>query len=156
MKKIHSSINQRLELDKRGDFNFSIGNFQFICSNIPADSRVCDSYHDFLDRGLLLARKLVFLMVKLEVITPQVLVTTMTLLTVGRISMSQMTTNILNLAPRAVPELNVGGIYFSPPPPTKNNCERPPSPIKKMCNLKTTTHKIQFQKLQFLNRIFGL
>jgi len=58
-------------------------NFPFICSNIPADSRVCGSYHDFLDRGLLLARKLVFLMVKLEVITPQVLVATITLLTVG-------------------------------------------------------------------------
>ena len=38
----------------------------------------------------------------------------------------------------------------------KKNCERPPSPIKQNCNLKTTTHKIQFQILQFLNRVFGL
>ena len=49
----------------------------------------------------------------------------------------------------AVPEFKMcggsGGTYFSPPPPTKKNCERPPSPIKKDCNLKTTTHKIQFQ-----------
>ena len=27
---------------------------------------------------------------------------------------------------------------------------------KKKCNLKTTTHKIQFQKSQFLNHVFGL
>jgi hypothetical protein len=45
-------------------------NFPFICSNIPAApaygvyisqsirySRACGSYHDFLDRGLLLTRK---------------------------------------------------------------------------------------------------
>jgi hypothetical protein len=57
-------------------------NFPFICSNIPAApaygvyisqwirySRACGSYQDFLDRGLLLARKLlnqVFLLVKLK------------------------------------------------------------------------------------------
>ena len=57
--------------DKRDDFNFPIVNFPFICSNIPAApaygvyisqmirySRACGSYQDFLDRGLLLTRKL--------------------------------------------------------------------------------------------------
>ena len=57
--------------DKRDDFNFSIVNFLFICSNIPAApvygvyipqlirySRPCGSYHDFLDSGLLLTSKL--------------------------------------------------------------------------------------------------
>ena len=57
-------------------------NFPFICSNIPAAlafglyisqlkrySRACDSYHDFLDRELVLKRKLLnqgFLLVKLK------------------------------------------------------------------------------------------
>ena len=53
----------------RDDFNFPIVNFQFICSNILAAStygvyisqlirytRACGSYHDFLDRELLLTR----------------------------------------------------------------------------------------------------
>jgi hypothetical protein len=57
--------------DKRDDFNFPIVNFPFICSNIRAApaygvyisqlirySRACDSYQDFLDRELLLTRKL--------------------------------------------------------------------------------------------------
>jgi len=57
--------------DKRDDFNFPIINFPFICSNIRAApaygvyisqlirySRASDSYQDFLDRGLLLTRKL--------------------------------------------------------------------------------------------------
>ena len=68
--------------DKRDDFSFPIVNFPFICSNIPAApaygvymsqlvrySRACISYHDFLDRGLLLTKKLLhqgFLMVKLK------------------------------------------------------------------------------------------
>jgi hypothetical protein len=56
---------------RRDDFNFPIVNFPFICSNIPAApaygvfisqviwySRACGSYLDFLDRGLLLTRKL--------------------------------------------------------------------------------------------------
>ena len=67
---------------KREDFNFSIVNFPFICSNIPAApsyeiyisqrkrySRACGSYQDFLDRGLLLTKKLLnqgFLLVKLK------------------------------------------------------------------------------------------
>jgi hypothetical protein len=76
-----SYIDQHLEIesevrlstkayDKRDGLNFPIMNISFICSNIPAvwnymdyislspSSRVCGSYHDFLDRGLLLMRKL--------------------------------------------------------------------------------------------------
>ena len=68
--------------DKREDFSFPIVNFPFLSSNIPAASaygvyisqlirysRACISYHDFLDRGLLLTRKLLnleFQMVKLK------------------------------------------------------------------------------------------
>jgi hypothetical protein len=57
--------------DKIDDFHFPIVNFPFICSNITAApaygvyisplirySRACGSYQDFLDRGLLLTRKL--------------------------------------------------------------------------------------------------
>ena len=53
--------------DKRDDFSFPIVNFLFLCSNIPAApaygvylpiDAICISYHDFLDRGLLLTRKL--------------------------------------------------------------------------------------------------
>ena len=57
--------------DKSDDLNFPIVNFPFICSNIPTTpvygvyisqlirySRACGSYQDFLDRGLLLTRKL--------------------------------------------------------------------------------------------------
>ena len=59
-------------------FDFPIVNFPFICSNIAAapvygvyisqlirNSRACGSYQDFLDRGLLLTRKLLNL-VKLK------------------------------------------------------------------------------------------
>ena len=68
--------------DTRDDFNFPIVNFPFICSKIPAApaygvdisqiirySRACGSYQDFLDRGLLLTRKLLnqgFHLVKVE------------------------------------------------------------------------------------------
>ena len=68
--------------DKRDDCNFPIVNFPFICSNIPVApaygvyisqlirySRACGSYLDFLDKGLLLTRKLLnqgFLLVKLK------------------------------------------------------------------------------------------
>jgi hypothetical protein len=68
--------------DKRYYLNFPIVNFPFICSNIPAApvygvyisqlirySRGCDSYQDFLGKGLLLTRKLLnqgFLLVKLK------------------------------------------------------------------------------------------
>jgi hypothetical protein len=69
--------------DKRDDFNFPIGNFPFICTNIPAAppygvyisqtirySRACGSYQDFLDRGLLLTR---VPFGKVEVITSNIL-----------------------------------------------------------------------------------
>jgi hypothetical protein len=68
--------------DKRDDFNFPIVNFLFICSSIPAApaygvyisqliqySRTCGSYQKFLDRGLLLTRKLLnqgFLLTKMR------------------------------------------------------------------------------------------
>ena len=84
---LHLEIDNRGRLrtklyDKRDDFNFPIVNFPFICSNIPAApaygvylsqmkrySRACGSYRDFLDRGLMLTRKLLnqgFLLVKLK------------------------------------------------------------------------------------------
>ena len=83
--------------DKRDDLNFPIVYFPFICSNIPAASaygiyisqliqyatRACGSYHDFLDRGLLLTRTLLnqgFLLVKLK--SSFCTVATMTWLTV--------------------------------------------------------------------------
>jgi len=68
--------------DKRDYFNFPIVNFPFVCSNNPAApaygvyisqllrySRACVCYQDFLDRGLLLTKKLLnqgFLLVKLK------------------------------------------------------------------------------------------
>jgi hypothetical protein len=83
--------------DKRDYFNFPIVNFPFICSNIPAApgygvyisrliqySRACGSYQDFLDRGLLLIRKLLnkgFLLVKLTHHFVSFTVATMTWLT---------------------------------------------------------------------------
>ena len=68
----HSERRLRTKLyDKRDDFNVSIVNFPFICSNIPATpaygvyisqliqySITCGSYPDFHDRGFLLIRKL--------------------------------------------------------------------------------------------------
>ena len=81
--KIDSERRFRTKLyDKRDDFNFPIVNFPFIYSKIPAASayrvyisqlirysRVCNSDQDFLDRGLLLTRKLLnqgLLLVKLK------------------------------------------------------------------------------------------
>ena len=87
-----SCLNLHLEIDSEGRlrtqfyykdyFNFPMVNFPFICSNIPAASlygayisqfnrysRACGSYHDVLDRGLMLTRKLLsygFLVVKLK------------------------------------------------------------------------------------------
>ena len=80
---IDSQGQLRSKFNDKGDyFNFPIVNFPFICSNIPAApaygvyisrllirySRACGAYQDFLDRGLLLTRKLRnqwFLLVKL-------------------------------------------------------------------------------------------
>ena len=57
--------------DKRDDFNFSIVNFPYLCSNIPASpaygvyisqliryARACSTYDQFLVRGCLLTNKL--------------------------------------------------------------------------------------------------
>ena len=69
---IHSDGRLRTKpYDKGDDFNFPIVNLPFICSNIPAApaygvytsqlirySRACGSYQDFLDRWLLLTRKI--------------------------------------------------------------------------------------------------
>ena len=68
--------------DKRDDFSFPIVNFPFLCRNIPVApafgiyisqlirySSACICNHDFLDRSLLLTRKLLnqeFQMVKLK------------------------------------------------------------------------------------------
>ena len=83
---------------KRDYFNFPIVNFPFICSNIQAAppygvyisqmiwySIACGSYRDFLDRRLLLTRKLLyqwFLMVRLKSSLRQFTVATITWLTV--------------------------------------------------------------------------
>ncbi len=68
--------------DNRDDFNFPIVKYPLICSNIPAAPVygvyisqliryfwACGSYQDFLDRGLLLTRKLLnqgFLLINLK------------------------------------------------------------------------------------------
>ena len=90
--------------DKRDDFNFLIVNFPFICSNIPAApaygvyisqmirySRACGSYQDFLDRGLLLTKKLL-------VITSKFYGRHHHLVDCYRISVSQMTTDMFHLS----------------------------------------------------------
>jgi hypothetical protein len=87
--------------DKRDDFNFSIVNFSFICSNIPTApvyrvyisqlirySRACGSYQDFRGRELLLIMKLLsqgFLLVKLKSWLQKFTVATMTWLTLWNI-----------------------------------------------------------------------
>ena len=58
--------------DKRDDFNFSIVNFPYLCSNIPSSpaygvfvsqliryARACSTYDEFLKRGMLLTNKLI-------------------------------------------------------------------------------------------------
>ena len=74
------SVKNDILLQKR-TFQFLIGNFPFICRNIPAPAygvyisksirycRTCDSYNDSVEIALLLARKLLnqeFLVVKLK------------------------------------------------------------------------------------------
>ena len=82
---------------KNDDFNFSIVNFPFLCSSLPAApaygvyisqliqySRACGSYQDFFDRALLLTRKLLnqwFLLVKLKSSLRKFTVVTMSWLT---------------------------------------------------------------------------
>jgi len=73
---LEHDINCTLQLktkfyDKRDDFNFPIVNYPFLDSNIPPSpaygvymlqlnrySRTCNSYQDFLNRSVLLTRKL--------------------------------------------------------------------------------------------------
>jgi hypothetical protein len=99
--------------DKGDDFNFPIVNFPFICSNIPAApaygvyisqmirySKVCGSYQDFLDRGLLLTRKLLnqgFLLVKLKSSLRKYYGRHHDLVDRYGISVSQMTTDMFHL-----------------------------------------------------------
>jgi hypothetical protein len=100
--------------DKRDDFNFPIVNFPVICSNIPAApaygvyisqmiqcSRACGSYQDFLDRGLLLTRKLLnqgFLLVKLKPSLRKFYGRHHDLVDHDGISVSQMTTDMFHLS----------------------------------------------------------
>jgi hypothetical protein len=100
--------------DKRDDFNFPIVNFPFICRNIPAApaygvyisqmirySRACASYQDFLDRGLLLTRKLLnkgFLLVKLKSSLRKFYGHHQDLVDRYGISVSQMTMDIFHLS----------------------------------------------------------
>ena len=98
--------------DKRDDFNFPIVNFPFICSNIPAAcgvyisqmirySRTCGSYQKFLDRGLLLTRKLLnqgFLLVMLKSSHRKFYGRHHDLVDRYGISVSQMTTDMLHLS----------------------------------------------------------
>ena len=100
--------------DTRDDFNFPIVNFPFICSNIPAApaygvcisqlirySRACGSYQDFLDRRLLLTRKLLdqgFLLVKLKSSLRKFYGRHHDLVDHYGISVSQMTTDMFHLS----------------------------------------------------------
>ena len=100
--------------DKKDDFNFPIVNFSFICSNIPAApaygvyisqsirySRACGSYQDFLDRGLLLTKKLLnqgFLIIKLKSSIRKFYRRHHDLVDRYGISVSQMTTDMFHLS----------------------------------------------------------
>jgi hypothetical protein len=100
--------------DKRDDFNFPIANFPFICSNIPAApaygvyisqlirySRACGSYHTFLNRRLLLTRKLLnqgFLLVKLKSSLPKLYGRHHDLVDRYGISVSHITTDMFHLS----------------------------------------------------------
>ena len=94
--------------DNRDDFSFPIVNFPFICSNIPVYisslirySRGYGSYHDFLDRGLLLTRKLRnkgFLMIKMKSSLRIFYCRHHDLVNRYGISVSQMTTDMFHLS----------------------------------------------------------
>ena len=93
---------------------FPIVNFPFICSNIPAAaaygvyisqmirySRACSSYQDFLDRGLLLTRKLLnqgFHLVKLKSSLRKFYGRHHDLVDRYGMSVSQMTTDMFHLS----------------------------------------------------------
>jgi hypothetical protein len=99
--------------DKRDDFKFPIVNFPFICNNIPVApaygvyisqlirySRPCGSYQDFLDRRLLLTRKLLdqgFLLVKLKSSLRKFYGHHHDLVDCYGVSVSQMTTDMLHI-----------------------------------------------------------
>jgi hypothetical protein len=101
-------------LRQKYDFYFPIANFPFICSNIPAPptygvyisqlirySRTYGSYQDFLDRGLLLTRKLLnqgFLLVKLRSLPRKFYSRHYDLVDRYEISVSQMTTDMFHLS----------------------------------------------------------
>ena len=96
-------------------------NFPFICSYIPAAptyrvyisqliwySRACGSYQDFLDRGLLLTRKLLnqrFLLVKLKSSLRKFYDRHHDLVDRYGISVSQMTTDMF--------QLSLSGVHFT-------------------------------------------
>ena len=100
--------------DKRDDFNIPIVNFPFICSSIPAAptyeiyisqliqySRACGSHQDFLDRRLLLTRKLLnqgFLLVMLKSSFQKCYGRHHDLVERYGISVSQMTTDTFHLS----------------------------------------------------------
>ena len=88
-------------------------NFPFICSNIPAAPvygvsiyidmifKACGSYQDFLDRGLLLTRKLLnrgFLLVKLKLSLRKFYRRHHDLVNPYGISVSQMTTDMFHFS----------------------------------------------------------
>jgi hypothetical protein len=99
---------------KRDDFNFPILNFPFICSNVLAApaygvyisqlircSRACGSYQDFLDRGLLLTRKLLnqgIVLVKLKSSVRKLYGPHHDLVDRYGISVSQITTDMFHLS----------------------------------------------------------
>jgi hypothetical protein len=100
--------------DKRDDFNFAIVIFPFICSNIPGwlaygvyisqiirYSRGCSSYQEFIDRVLLLTRKLLnqgFLLVKLNSSFRKLYCRHHDMVARYGISVSQMTTDMFHLS----------------------------------------------------------
>jgi hypothetical protein len=99
---------------QRDDFNFPILNFPFICSNVLAApaygvyisqlirySRACGSYQDFLDRGLLLTRKLLnqgIVLVKLKSSVRKLYGPHHDLVDRYGISVSQITTDMFHLS----------------------------------------------------------
>jgi len=112
---IESEGRLRMQIyDKRDDFNFPIVNFLFICSNITAApayglyisqlmrySIACGSYQDFLERGLLLKRKLLnqwSLLVKVKSSLRKLYRRHHDLVDRYEISVSQMTTDMFNLS----------------------------------------------------------